>query len=218
MAVEGIKYWDSVAKTFRTTSEVDLFASDVKSVNGQVGDIVLTKTDVGLGSVDNTPDASKPVSGPQADLIFTKFDKAGGLITGSVTIDTGAASPGAGQLVLSGSGTNGAVFKFVGNGAITPSKTMRSADGAFQIINDAFSGVIFTIDDFGNTYIPGAVNATRAFLNGPVRFGQFVLAALPSAAAFAQYMITVTDATGGPKLCVSDGANWKIINTTTTVS
>lgn len=34
----------------------------VTSVNGQTGDVTLTKTDIGLGNVDNTSDASKPVS------------------------------------------------------------------------------------------------------------------------------------------------------------
>lgn len=38
----------------------------VSSVNGQVGVVVLTKSDIGLGSVDNTADASKPVSTAQA--------------------------------------------------------------------------------------------------------------------------------------------------------
>lgn len=40
--------------------------SDVSSVNGQTGTVVLAKGDVGLGNVDNTSDASKPVSTAQA--------------------------------------------------------------------------------------------------------------------------------------------------------
>lgn len=53
---------------------------------------------------------------------------------------------------------------------------------------------------------------------GPVRVGQYTLASLPSASAFTGYEIDVTDASGGAKRCRSDGTNWKIINTTTTVS
>ncbi len=41
-------------------------AGAVTSVNGQTGVVVLAKTDVGLGLVDNTSDASKPVSTAQA--------------------------------------------------------------------------------------------------------------------------------------------------------
>lgn len=39
---------------------------DVASVAGRTGAVVLTKADVGLGSVDNTTDTSKPVSTAQA--------------------------------------------------------------------------------------------------------------------------------------------------------
>lgn len=35
---------------------------NVESVNGQTGEVVLTKSDVGLGNVDNTSDADKPIS------------------------------------------------------------------------------------------------------------------------------------------------------------
>lgn len=38
----------------------------VQSVAGRIGDVVLTKADVGLDNVDNTPDSSKPVSTAQA--------------------------------------------------------------------------------------------------------------------------------------------------------
>jgi hypothetical protein len=44
----------------------DLSTAVVTSVNGSAGAITLTKSSVGLTSVDNTADASKPVSGPQA--------------------------------------------------------------------------------------------------------------------------------------------------------
>ncbi len=42
-------------------------AGDVLSVAGRTGAVVLTKTDVSLGNVDNTSDANKPVSIAQAD-------------------------------------------------------------------------------------------------------------------------------------------------------
>jgi len=64
----------------------------------------------------------------------------------------------------------------------------------------------------------GETRLTRASTSGPFRPGQFTLASLPSASAFTGYEIDVTDAAGGAKRCRSDGTNWKIINTTTTVS
>ena len=41
----------------------------VQSVNGKTGAVQLTKTDIGLGDVDNTSDADKPVSTAQANAI-----------------------------------------------------------------------------------------------------------------------------------------------------
>jgi hypothetical protein len=43
------------------------------------------KSDVGLGNVDNTPDANKPVSAPQATAIALKADKASPTFTGTAT-------------------------------------------------------------------------------------------------------------------------------------
>jgi hypothetical protein len=47
-------------------------AGNVDSVNGQVGVVVLTKTNIGLGNVDNTSDANKPVSTAQQTALNLK--------------------------------------------------------------------------------------------------------------------------------------------------
>lgn len=52
-------------------------AEAVTSVAGRTGSITLTKSDVGLGSVDNTSDANKPVSTAQQTELNLKLDKAG---------------------------------------------------------------------------------------------------------------------------------------------
>lgn len=46
----------------------------VVSVNGLGGVVILTKSDLGLGNVDNTSDVNKPVSTAQAVSIATKAD------------------------------------------------------------------------------------------------------------------------------------------------
>ncbi|WJM51670.1 hypothetical protein QUC26_17545 [Pseudomonas asiatica] len=63
-----------------------------------------------------------------------------------------------------------------------------------------------------------AVFAVNGIFSGPVKCGQYTLATLPSAAAFAGHEIDITDAAGGPKRCRSDGSVWKILNTNTAVS
>ena len=56
-------------ETLRTVGES---VAGVASVNGRNGAVVLSKTDVGLGNVDNTSDANKPVSGPQQTALNAK--------------------------------------------------------------------------------------------------------------------------------------------------
>jgi len=59
---------------------------------------------------------------------------------------------------------------------------------------------------------------TGARFSGPMRYAQYTLTTLPSAAAYSGYCIDVTNATGGAKICRSNGTVWQILNTTTTVS
>lgn len=63
----------------------------------------------------------------------------------------------------------------------------------------------------------GFQTAVPATIGGPLRLGQYTLATVPSAATFNSYLIDVTNATGGPKICRSNGSVWQIINTATTV-
>jgi hypothetical protein len=48
--------------------------------------------------------------------------------------------------------------------------------------------------------------------------GAFTLTTLPSAAAYTNALIMVSNATGGAKLCYSNGTNWCLVNTSTVVS
>lgn len=101
------------------------------------------------------------------------------------------------------------------------------ADGSAEGGNNGGSN--FFIDRYNDSgsYLGRPVQINRATglmtlesvaSSGPIRPGQYTLASLPSASAFTGYEIDVTDAAGGAKRCRSDGTNWKIINTTTTVS
>lgn len=61
-------------------------AAPVTSVAGKTGAVTLVKGDVGLGSVDNTSDASKPVSTAQQTALNLKANNANPTFTGSVTV------------------------------------------------------------------------------------------------------------------------------------
>jgi len=53
-------------------------AAPVQSVNTRGGNITLSKTDVGLGNVDNTSDLDKPISAATATALSGKVDKVAG--------------------------------------------------------------------------------------------------------------------------------------------
>ena len=64
---------DEIAKLL--TVEQDAQKNTVSSVAGRQGDVLLDKSDVGLGSVNNTSDADKPVSTAVADALAGKVNK-----------------------------------------------------------------------------------------------------------------------------------------------
>lgn len=47
----------------------------VTSVAGRVGNVALTRADVGLDRVDNTPDLGKPIPTAVAEVLATKLDR-----------------------------------------------------------------------------------------------------------------------------------------------
>ena len=67
--------WDDETNSWLNSTEQGI----VISVNGRTGEVILTKTDVGLSNVDNTSDANKPVSTAQQAALNNKADR--GLIT-----------------------------------------------------------------------------------------------------------------------------------------
>ena len=64
-----------VLKSKLVTIEEGAEVNTVTSVATRTGNVVLTKSDVGLANVDNTSDVNKPISTAQATSIATKVDK-----------------------------------------------------------------------------------------------------------------------------------------------
>lgn len=101
--------------------------------------------------------------------------------TGVVSIDeTGAGTSFGGEVDVSTNGSinsikiidggaSGANLKLTGNGATTPSKTIRVFGGELNIINDAYTASIFTLLDNGNLVVSGTINnstgAVAAYTN-----------------------------------------------------
>lgn len=58
-------------------------------------------------------------------------------------------------LHLTGKGTEGSRLMLTGDGAVTPSKTIKVAAGSLRIVNDAFSANLLTLSDAGSLVISG---------------------------------------------------------------
>lgn len=65
---------------------IEVSPSPVHSVAGRVGDIVLTKSDVGLSNVDNTADINKPISSATQTALNNKVTKSGDTMTGPLNM------------------------------------------------------------------------------------------------------------------------------------
>lgn len=115
-------------------------ANTVDSVNGETGDVILDKSDIGLGNVDNTSDADKPISDATQIALNNKedsfskntaFNKDFGTVVGTVlegntsTITVTQASD-----ILSNNA------KVSADGSVTTHNDVTSA-GSGQIITDA---------------------------------------------------------------------------------
>jgi hypothetical protein len=97
--------------------------------------LALTKSDVGLGSVDNTADTAKPVSTAQATADGLRVLKAGDTMNGALSLGANALTCGA--ITHSGDVTSA-------NGRLSLRPTVASATGGpvylFDTIDDANNG------------------------------------------------------------------------------
>jgi hypothetical protein len=160
----------------------------VTSVNGQSGTVVLTKTDIGLGNVDNTADSDKPVSAPQQTALDLKLNATHAGTGGSahaVVISGGAAGfmTGTDKAKLDGIATGATAnstdafllgrANHTGTQAITTNTFTASGKIAGRITTGAgvveeLSGTQVTslLDVFGTSkgLVPGTASNTTQFL------------------------------------------------------
>lgn len=70
------------------------------------------------------------------------------------TNETIITSGSAQTLALQDTGSNGANLRLQGSGGVTPAKSIRAINGAFQVLNDAYSAVILALSDAGTLQVP----------------------------------------------------------------
>lgn len=116
----------------------------VTSVNGFVGSVVLTKSDIGLSNVDNTSDANKPISTAEQNALNLKANLAGPTFTGVVTAPTIAVNSASTNSLSVGSGTVTFAGVATAPTAAAGTNTTQLATTAFVLAN-ASSTVAQTI-------------------------------------------------------------------------
>lgn len=127
----------SVAANWKAIDQSDA----VQSVNGQTGTVVLAKTDVGLGNVDNTSDVNKPVSTAQQTALNAKVNTAD--YTAANIVGKFAGTPDGtkflrddGTLVTpAGSGSTAVARHLGGSGAVTVPAAAASWADVSSLIN-----------------------------------------------------------------------------------
>ena len=102
----------------------------VISVNNMTGEVILTKSNIGLGNVDNTSDANKPISTAQQNALNLKVNKAGDTMTGALTL----AAAG-----LYSSSSNGGYFDTYMN--LYPKANVASTD-SWNIFNTSSTSIL----------------------------------------------------------------------------
>ena len=106
-------------------------------------------------------------------------------VTGSLTADSTMTIvdtiSGAGTTqhlyIYAPNNTNGANIELYGNGATTPSKSLRVQGGEFQILNSGYTASLVNISDTGQTTISGVGSDAQLYVNGPTSYSSEVYVA-----------------------------------------
>lgn len=158
-----------------TTAWIDLdyiVRGEVLSVNGETGTVVLDKTDIGLGAVDNTPDTNKPVSVFQQlafDSMQFDIDEKAPLDSPALTGTPTAPTPTAGDDDTSIATTEFVQGELSGvvrrKGSTTVTSTTTAADGVVVVaasftIPNPINGRIYRVTANGRFFSDTAGGGT----------------------------------------------------------
>jgi hypothetical protein len=147
-SINGVTPLDATGKV--DSSYLPTFTSDVTSVNGQTGAVVLTKSDIGLANVDNTSDLNKPIStatqtaldskvtsvnGQTGIVVLTKSDI--GLANVDNTSDLNKPISTATQTALDGKATSSHTHGDILNDGTITSANVAPASGDYILISDS---------------------------------------------------------------------------------
>lgn len=154
----GIKVGDGLSAQADGT-----LSADVQSVNDKTGEVVLDKSDVGLGNVDNTSDQNKPVSTAQQTALDGKLNLSGGTMTGDIAMG-GNNITGLGTPTNSSDAATKDYVDAVATGALTPKGSVTFANlpalsaanvNTLYNVSDAFTTSADFVEGAGKNYPAG---------------------------------------------------------------
>lgn len=133
----------------------------VISVNNMTGEVVLTKSNIGLGNVDNTSDKNKPVSTAQQAALDKKVDIAGDTMTGKLTINTSTEN----QLTIQSNGSTAGIYLYRNGATSNRSWKILNLTGNLSIqhkigTDSSFSTAISVSGTQASVALPTAINNT----------------------------------------------------------
>ncbi len=147
LEIGGLGYSNTPYIDFHSsTTSNDFDARLIASAGGASSGLGLLTLTAGAFGVGGTPSGTYKL-----EVTGTSAFTSSGAVPGAIFTDTG------------GSGIN---VKLVGNGATTPSKTLRVAAGAFDMMNDAYSAPIVNITDAGAMTLLSTIKTAAPSGNG----------------------------------------------------
>lgn len=122
--------------------------------NYRKGDVNITKSDIGLGHVDDTSDRNKPVSTPQQEAIDYALEEAKKYTNSKVVVDsslsTTSTNPVENQAITNWLADNVKQYKFTSSGSGTSSYLYLTSDDVSPVAAapDGEENVVYAIDEY----------------------------------------------------------------------
>lgn len=145
----------SSAPAWSNVSATSLASQAANTVVANTTGSVASPTAFAMPSCSSSSSALQYTSGTGFTCYANSASLSGAAFTGFTSVATANANA---TFQVTDTGTNGANLKLLGNGATTPSKTIRAVGGVLNVVNDAYSANILNLTDAGVLTTLGGIN------------------------------------------------------------